>query len=133
MLRISILLETLRRRDLVRLDRATVACSAASRRAMRSAAALALSRIGIDCTRPKQAPTMNNSAVVVLAIEEPPSESLKFGRDEHHRAEQDVHRDLRGDDHLEGFGLGADFDVGRGLRHLDGIVEQIVAARAVEP
>ncbi len=46
---------------------------------MRSAAALALSRIGIDCTRPKQAPTMNNSAVVVLAIDEPPSVSLKFG------------------------------------------------------
>ena len=44
---------------------------------MRSAEALALSRIGIDCTSPKQAPTMNISAVVVLVSATPPSELLK--------------------------------------------------------
>ncbi len=41
----------------------------------------------------------------------------EIGRHEHDGAEQDVHRDLRRHDHLEGFGLGADLDVGRGLRH----------------
>ena len=46
---------------------------------MRLAAALALSRIGIDCTRPKQAPTTNNSAVVAFEIDAPPSESLSVG------------------------------------------------------
>ena len=54
-------------------------------------------------------------------------------RNEHDGAEQDVHRDLRRHDHLEGFGLGADFDVGRGLRHIQRVVEQIVAARGIEP
>ena len=46
---------------------------------MRLAATLALSKIGIDCTSPKHAPTTNNSAVVVFAIDAPPSVSLRFG------------------------------------------------------
>ena len=96
---------------------------------MRSAAALALSRIGIDCTRPKQAPTTNNSAVVALAIEEPPSESLRLGATKTTAPSKMYIEICDSHDHLEGFGLGADLDVGRGFRHLDGVVEQIVAAR----
>ena len=48
-------------------------------------------------------------------------------------AEQDVHRELRRDDHLEGFSLAADFYVGGGPRHIDRVAEQIGAAVAVEP
>ena len=42
----------------------------------------------------------------------------QIGRHEYDGAEQNVHRDLRRHDHLEGFGLGADLDVGGGLRDL---------------
>ena len=45
----------------------------------RSAAALAFNRIGIDCTKPKQAPTTNSSAVVAFGIEAPPNDSLNRG------------------------------------------------------
>ena len=58
---------------------ATVARSVASNWSMRSAAALAVSSTGIDCTRPKQAPTTNISAVVVLVSEAPPSVALNCG------------------------------------------------------
>ena len=57
----------------------TVARSSASSCSIRSAAALAFSKIGIDCTRPKHAPTMNMSAVVVLVMDAPPSAALNCG------------------------------------------------------
>jgi hypothetical protein len=34
---------------------------------------------GIDCTRPKQAPTMNTSAVIALVTVPPPHVSLTMG------------------------------------------------------
>src|SRR5665811_2109104 len=46
---------------------------------MRSAAEFAISKIGIDCTSPKHAPTTNMRAVVVLVSDAPPSVSLNWG------------------------------------------------------
>ena len=55
-----------------------LACSMASSCSMPSATAFAAVKIGIDCTRPKHAPTTNNRAVVAFAMEAPPM-SLKLG------------------------------------------------------
>ena len=48
-------------------------------RALLFAAVFAAVRMGIDCTRPKQAPTMKTRAVTVLAIDAPANVSLRAG------------------------------------------------------
>ena len=88
--------------------------------------------IGIDCTRPEQAPTMNTSAVTAL-VTRPGAHAAEHRHDECDRAEQDVERGLQQHHAAIGFALGADLDVGGGSRDLDGMIEQRVAARAVEP
>src|SRR4029079_7694759 len=54
-------------------------------------------------------------------------------RDKNNRADQDIHGYLRGHDELEGFRLTVDLDVGCGSRDLAGILEEVHAARRVEP
>src|SRR5450830_1229472 len=56
-----------------------VARRADSNWSMRSAAELAISRTGIDCTSQKHAPTTNMRAVVVLVRDAPPRVSLNWG------------------------------------------------------
>src|SRR6185369_7251008 len=55
------------------------ALSVDSNWAIRSAAAFAAARTGIDCTRPKHAPTTNNRAVAVMTIELPSSDVTNLG------------------------------------------------------
>jgi hypothetical protein len=57
----------------------------------------------------------------------------QIGSHKHDGTEQDIHRDLGQDDHLEGFGLGANFNVRGGLRHFESVVEQCIATQPVEP
>ena len=70
---------------------------------------------------------------MVFVIEPPLAVSVEDGDCERYGAEQHVHRALREHEPLEDFALGFDFDIGRGPRHFDDVIEQIFAALLVEP
>ena len=108
--------------------RLVIPASLTSSCASRSAAAFAAAMMGIDCTRPEQAPTMNTSAVTALVTE--PGVHAEQRHDESDRAKQDIERGLQQHHAAVGFALGSDLDVGGGSRNVDKMIEQGVAARA---
>ena len=70
---------------------------------------------------------------MVFVSDAPPRESLNWGAT-NTTAPSNMYMETCDDTiMLEGFRLAAYFDVGRGSRHVNGVVEQIVAAFAVEP